>query len=420
MSLKKILGELNALQTEYKGKAMPTDVATKFESLAGEAKAMQDEADRAKQLKSFEAFAAEVVEPALPATEAKAERGPAVAGYVSLGEAFAASAQLKSYIDNGMPLSGSAPVNLKGVRGLYVPLSRDERAAFEAKAVPTLGTGVIDPTRLSDVVKATENQKLALRDVLNISGTTSNSIEYMKRTSYTRAAAAVADGAQKPEAATVYALATSTVRTHAVWIPVTEQQLADAAQIVNLVNVDLLHDLKLYEEEQVVYGSGAGEQFSGLFNDAGVVAGRTEGSDTLLDKVRRSITDVSAAGYEPNAVAMHPVDWEGIELLKGTDDRYVWAVVTTLQGPRIWGARVVESLACEENAGNTTEERNVLVGDFTRGATLYDRQMASIAVGFNSDDFIKNKRTIRAEHRSAFAIRRAGAFRKINTVAAVA
>ena len=170
----------------------------------------------------------------------------------------------------------------------------------------------------------------------------------------------------------------------------------------------------------MIYGSGAGQNFGGITNDSDVTVGRTASGDTLLDKIRIARTDVTVNGYTPNAAVMHPIDWETLELLKGTDDHYIWAVVRDELSPRVWGLRVVETVAAEENAGNATEERNIIVGDFVRGATLWDRQQATVAVGWKDDDFIKNLRTIRAELRAAFAVRRPKAFIKITTVAAVA
>jgi hypothetical protein len=59
-----------------------------------------------------------------------------------------------------------------------------------------------------------------------------------------------------------------------------------------------------------------------------------------------------------------------------------------------------------------------LVGDYQRGATLWDRERSSISVGFINDQFIRNQRTILAEARAAFGVRRPGAFRKHETQAA--
>jgi HK97 family phage major capsid protein len=360
------------------------------------------------------------------AAEAKAD-GPRIVGYVSAGELAASSDTYRAWAKSGGPSShaGWATVELPGLKGRFVPLTGEQRKAVEAaqretKAVPTLGTGVIDAQRIADVVRVTEQDQLRLRDVINVSQTNSNAVEYMRMTSYTRAAAPVAESGAKPEATMAFDVETATVRTIAVWMPVTEQMLMDAPQVQNAINTELLYDLDKVLEEQIMYGSGSGQNFAGITNDTDVAAVRVVSGDTNLDKIRRAVTDVRRAGYSPNAVVIDPIDWEGIELLKGTDDRYVWAIVRDELGPRVWSLRVVETIAAEENAGNTTEERNIVVGDFIRGATLWDRMQAQVAIGWINAQFTSNQRTIRAELRAAFAVRRPKAFIKIVSQAAVA
>lgn len=168
-----------------------------------------------------------------------------------------------------------------------------------------------------------------------------------------------------------------------------------------------------------MYGDGTGENFDGILNDSAVMDARTEGSDTLIDIARRGITDVRRAGYTPNGILIDPLDWEDVVLEKGSDNRYVWVVVTDGATQRLWAVPVVETEAMEDFAGNPTEARNMLVGDFQRGATLWDRESASISVGWINDQFIRNQRTILAELRAAFGVKRPGAFRKHETQAAV-
>jgi HK97 family phage major capsid protein len=431
--LKDVLTELKKLQTDFTGKVMPEDVAKQFETLAAEAKAMQDEHDRAEQIKRFERFGATVDDPALPAGgEQKGARDDAIAGYISAAEWFAFSPEMKAFYAANMPKTAWAPtpiigslLGIKSQRRLnapagFIPVTKAMREVLEAKTLPSLGTGVIEPQRLAEIVRATENQTLGLRDILNVSSTSSDTIEWVRRTSFTRAASTVAPTTDKPEAATVYAKVSTAVKTHAVTIPVTEQQLQDAAQIINLIETDLLHDLRLLEEELVMYGDGTGDNFEGICVDSDVTVGRTASvGTTTLDKIRVLMTDVRLGSYNPTAVAIHPIDWEAVVLLKGSDSHYIWVVVTDAQGPRLWGLRAVELLACQANRGDTTEERNLVVGDWPRAATLWDRQQANIAVGWVDDQFKKNMRTIRAEHRTAFAIRRPGALKKYQTQAAV-
>jgi len=151
------------------------------------------------------------------------------------------------------------------------------------------------------------------------------------------------------------------------------------------------------------------------------VAGATRvvAGDTIVDIVRRGITDVRVAGYSPNGVLMHPYDWENVVLLKATDLQYIWSVVTEGNVSRLWSIPVVETEACQDFTGAETEARNLLVGDFTRGATLWDRMQSTISVGWQNDQFVRNMRTILAELRAAWAIRRPGAFRDWETQASV-
>src|SRR5690606_34805864 len=218
-----------------------------------------------------------------------------------------------------------------------------------------LGVGVIEPDRIDDFVRVTEHDQLMLRDVLNVSPTTSDSITYPRLASYTRAASAVAKGAAKPEAAMELDTVTEAVRTHAVWIPVHNNDLTDYPRLANIIDTELIYDLRKYEEEQVLYGDGTGENFLGIIEDPAVQPARTVANDTLIDIIRRAITDVRRSGYAPNAVIIDPLDWEEIELEKGTDNRYVWAVIRDTLGPRIWSLRVVETVSAEANEGNQVE-----------------------------------------------------------------
>ena len=156
----------------------------------------------------------------------------------------------------------------------------------------------------------------------------------------------------------------------------------------------------------------------GQMNAAGLDRGAGLGY-TLVDRVRLGITDVRVAGYSPNAVLVHPYDWEIMQLLKATTNEYIWVIVTEGGVSRLWGVPVIETEACQDFTGAEVEQRNMLVGDFTRGATLWDRMQSSISVGWIDDQFIRNMRTILAEFRAAFAIRRPGAFRDFNAQAEV-
>lgn len=414
--LKTVISELKAIQQRYTGKAIPPNIGREMELLAIEASNMQTEVDAIR-------------------FGAKAEDD--VVASLSIGQAFTRSAEYQEIFHNGTFPEGSklavkfehATLLRGGVpkgREGRVPLTRKQLAKFlESKAVPTIGSGVVRVERDPEAVRAAtaETDNLTIRDLVNVSETDSAVIDYTVIDSQTRAAAPTAANAAKPESTTVLSNASVPVRTIAVWMPATEQQIMDVPQLENIIDVELAYDLAKVEEEQLMWGRGTGENLLGIMKTPGVPAGRTVVGDTLLDKIRRAITDVRVNGkVSPNGIAVHPLDWEEIVLLKGTDARYVWAVVSDENGERLWSLRVVETIATTDvlDAVNTTKQRVVLVGDFRRGATLWDRLKTQIVIGWINDDFIKNRNVIRAEERIAFGVKRPKAFSYIQTVAAAA
>lgn len=423
--LAKLYVELDGAQKEIDAGTVSQTRGEEIEAKAKEAEALQKEIDQAERIAGLAAKGREVAEVVLPTGKSNAESkgrgagmgsdGSPIVGFKSVGAMFADSPELANYLQSGAPAGvGSAPFAVKNLHEKFIPVTEK---MVETKAVPTL-TGVIQADRVAEVVRTTENDRLHLRDLLQVSQTGSSSVEYVVLSSYTRAAAPVAESAAKPEAALAATTATAPVRTLAVHMPVTEQQLQDVAGIRSMIDNELLYDLRKLEEEQFMYGSGAGQNLQGLLTLAGVTAvTRTAPSATQnIDRIKIAATDVMVAGGEPNGVAIHPIDWEAVVLQKGTDNRYIWAMIETDNGPRIWGMNVVETVAMK-NPANL--QRFFLVGDFIRGATVWDREQASIAVGWINAQFTQNLRTIRAEERLAFGIKRPAFFKKYETATAV-
>lgn len=444
--LKKLLNELEAGQQKLaSGETIDQNEAEALDAKAEEAVELQAEIKKYDDRQRLIEDGRKVKDPgALPNDDQpgddpdetksglpgrRALDGDPLAGYMTLGDFVVSQRGIKQFADAGMP---KAPFTLAQVQGLvrnrkngqmFVPVSRKMvKEMMERKAVPTIGTDppVIEPTRLPDMVRVDEHDQLRLRDVLNIGSTSSDAVKYTRLVSYTRAASTVARSAQKPEASMEIDAVTEAVRTVAVHMPVEEQQLSDWPALSGIINGELLYDVDKHVEELVMYGDGTGENFQGILTDPAVLDARTEGGDTLIDISRRGITDVRRAGYEPNGILVDPLDWEDIVLEKGSDNRYVWVVVTEGATQRLWSVPVIETVAMEDFAGVATEARNLLVGDFGRGATLWDRERSSISVGWINDQFIRNQRTILAELRAAFGVRRPGAFRKHETEAASA
>ena len=442
-ALKKLLKELKEFQDGMAGGNIPEQAeADAMDAKAQEAEALQvelkDHDDRTKRLQDILGvgdFDGDLPADNQPGTKVAKPDAEKVAGYMTVGEYVVAMGQLNEFAKLGNPPAqfklADIPNLLRAKRhnAPLVPLTQKQiTGLMETKAVPTIGTGVIDPMRVDGIVKVTEFDQLMLRDILNIGQTNSNSVEWVREVSFTRAAEPTAHGAQKPEGTKQFDLQSTPVRTIAAWIPVHDQQLSDWPALQGEINTNLLYDLEKRVEELVCWGDGVGLNFLGFFADPLVwscgqmdAAGTTRvtAADTLVDIVRRGMTDVRVAGYQPNGVLLHPYDWETIVLLKATDNQYVWSVITEGNVSRLWSVPVVETEACQDFSGAATEGRNLLVGDFQRGATLWDRMQSTVSVGWINDQFIRNMRTILAELRAAWAIRRPGAFRDYETQAQI-
>jgi len=438
-----LLTELAAFEEGMKGEKPPTQTeAEAMDAKAEEAEAIQKELkahdDRTKRFQDIAARGG--FDPGLPPDNQPdpkaAPESEKIEGYMTIGEYVIAQGMLQKFLAAGAPKGASFELakvpNLlrgRGERMPMVPLTGKQiRGLMETKAVPTIGGGIIEPMRVPDMAKVTEFDQLRLRDILNIGQTSSSSVSWVQEVSFTRSADPVAHGALKPEGSKEYHLQSAAVATIAAWIPVHDQMLSDWPALQGEINSNLLYDLEKRVEELITWGDGVGLNFLGWFADPLVwscgqmdlVGGtRVVAGDTLIDIIRKGITDVRVAGYNPNGVLLHPYDWETVETLKATDNKYIWSVVTEAGVSRLWGVPVIETEACQDFTGAATEARNLLVGDFTRGATLWDRMQSTVSVGWQDDQFVRNMRTILAELRAAWAIRRPKAFRDWETQAQI-
>lgn len=442
--LDKILEEAGSLQKKYDGKRWDPKDREKFDSLCAEGQTIQDELEseqKAAQLFARGRQLREVPDPTLPGAGKQGEEkgnDREIAGYVSVGDIVLASEQFRNWARNGFASGNHAIVNLttsllgKSVRlgpggEALVPLNRKARQEYEAfletkeaKAVPVLGAGVLEPARVDRIPQVAADDRLRMRDVLAGGSVSAASVEYVREEQTTGSPAETTHGSQKPEITIEYSLQSAPVRTIAGWTPVQKQQLEDFPLLRSLIDGRLRYLTQRREEQQLIFGNGIAPNIQGLAVVAGThdieTNGRfNPGTHTLIDAVRMGITDVMVSGYEANAVVIHPVDWETILLEKGSDNRYVWAVVTDTNGARIWGVRVVEAVGAQ----STVDGRRVfIVGDFRIGAQLLDRSLLTVQVGLIDKQFIENTMTILAEERVAFPIYAPAAFALFETQAA--
>lgn len=245
-----------------------------------------------------------------------------------------------------------------------------------------------------------DEQWLSIRDIMNVQTITAGQVEYIEETGFTNNANFQVEGAIKAESALTWAERVAPVRTLAHFIPATRQIMDDAPMLRNYIDNRLIYGLKVVEENAILYGAGTGASIEGLMINARVQdAGAPAGTDTALDHIRRALTRTRITGYGATGIILHPEDWEAIELLKGTDDRYLFVNVNDGGIMRLWRVPVIESIGMAP--------QDFLLGAFGRACQLLDREQANVRIAEeHADFFTRNMVAVLAEERLAMPVYR--------------
>lgn len=319
----------------------------------------------------------------------------------TLGEQFVTSDAYKARFDGKSlkPGRGAASVEAKGFFKPY-----EQKATFD-----TAGGGLDSTVNYQYGPVLVEQQPLTVADLFAQGQTTLNSIPYIKETSFTNAADTVAEGAEKPEATFATEDATAPVKKIAVLGKVTDEMFADFPMMRDYVNQRLVFMVKAKEEQQLLNGTGVGSQILGVMQQD--IQSQPKGADTVIDAIFKAITKIRSVGFfEPDAIVVHPNDWQDIRLAKdGNDNYYGGGPFGPMYGDTLWGLRVVVTTAITEGTA--------LVGAFKMGGQVWRREGITVeATNTHEDDFAFNRQTIRVEERLALTIYRLLAFCKVTGI----
>lgn len=247
---------------------------------------------------------------------------------------------------------------------------------------------------------------LTIADLLGSGRTDSNSIIVPTETVATNAAAAIEEGALKPQSTLRFAPQTEPVKKIATSMKISDETLEDVPYIRSYVDGRMRFFVRQEEEDQVLNGDGTGANLLGLRNRVGLTPAQARGADSNFDAIFKTITKVMLASLlAPDAIVLNPLNWQTMQLAKGTDGRYLGGgPFDAAAAPRLWGLPVVPTTAMA--AGNA------LVGAY-RAAAAIIRRGAGVTVEMtnaNEDDFLRNLVALRAEERLALAVYRPAAF----------
>lgn len=431
------LAQKAADEMDTKAGGMTGEDMAKLTELLGNVKdakkALEADAEAKGSLADAKAFMAQLAGDGPDVSSSKTNVGSIMQpaqGFKTFGEMFVESDAYRGFVKQYGRNGGPIPDAVKGIQS----------AAFNANAKAlitgtssTSGGALVNNDLYGPVTDLVGSRELSVRDIVTVSSTTSDTVEYVRVTAKTSAAAAVAEatssaspttgassgaaltlnagGGYKPESSLALERVSTAVKTIAHWIPITKRAAADAGQVRTLVDVFLREGLNDLLDSQMIAGDGVGENFTGILNTAGILTVGSAGTD--IDAVVDAIRAIRFTGRRrANAMVIHPNDWysTGFLLAKDTAGKYLIGdpSVSADTLSTLWGLKVVVSDSVTENTA--------LVGDF-RYAVLWEREGVNVMVSDqHADFFIRNLLAILAEMRAAFGVLDSQAFASVSAV----
>ena len=312
------------------------------------------------------------------------------------------------------------PVKVKGLGDLFV-----ESAAFksisgnrgprvdvpnvDAKVLMTTAAGwAPESLRTPGYVPSAQAMPTVI-DLIPGAPTNQAAVVYMLETTFTNNAAGRAEGANNAgESAFVLTPTTAAIVEHAVWVPVTREQMEDVPYVAAYLNNRLTLQLRQTLNAAIMTGAGA-PSFTGMIGLANINT-QAKGADPVLDALYKGMVAAMVTGAcNPNAYILHPLDFQDIRLTRTADGIYILGSPSESGPTRLWGLPVVQDTACTQNTG--------MCGDFAQFTQLVQKQ----GIAFEYTDshaslFIQRTNAVLAYVRSQFIVYRPAALTQITGI----
>lgn len=180
-----------------------------------------------------------------------------------------------------------------------------------------------------------------------------------------------------------------------------------------------------YKEDSDLLVATGYPSVNGLLNRSGFQSNITAGTtaagaaaSAVIDDVYKQISAIRANAFlEPDAIVVHPTDWQNIRLAKDANSQYYGGGPFTgaygnsgfVNVDSLWGLRVVISAAIPSGT--------MLVGAYRVGGQVFRRSGVTIEMTNSNDtDFTSGLISIRAQERLALVIYYANAFGKVSVI----
>lgn len=304
---------------------------------------------------------------------------------------------------------------LKASKGSKFTLSTPEfKAATDVQVTP----GALAPalTTIDTNIVTGVRRRLTVADLLGSESISGTAITYFVEGALEGNFAIVGENGQKPQLH--YAdptPVTEALKKIAGFIKESDEIIEDLPWFMSAINGRLLYNLGLFEENQLLAGSGVGANLAGILNRSGIQTETSAEAGDNADALFRAITKTALnSGLDADGIVINPTDYQALRLSKDANGQYFGGGFFAGQygnggiqeQPPLWGLRTVVTPAI---AAGTS-----LVGAFAQAGSVIRKGGVRVeSTNSDEDDFTNNRVTIRAEERLALAVRRPSGFVKV-------
>lgn len=282
---------------------------------------------------------------------------------------------------------------------------------LDLKTLMTTAAGFAPESVRSGLVVPAAGARVTFLDILPVRQISQAVDKYMEQTTRTDNSAEKGEGVAYAESEFVYTQQESPIRKITNSLPVTDEQLEDAPEVVPILNSDVVRGLRERLELQALVGDGNAPNIEG-FLDAGKASVQTQakGADPVFDAVFKGLNLVRTTGdANPTHIAMHPTNWLAVRLARTADGQYIMGNPIVAGPETLFGLPVV--LTTRITSGTA------LVGDFLGYSYIANRRGVDIQIGYSGTQFAEGERLIRADLRAGLTVTRQAAFCKITGLA---
>jgi Phage capsid family len=221
-------------------------------------------------------------------------------------------------------------------------------------------------------------------------------IQFLRETTRTLAAAIVDPGATKPSSTLGLTLVESNAETVAHVCPaINRNDLQDFANMATFVVTEMVYGVQVALENAVLNANRTPPGMQGILHTAGTTAVpfSTDVPTTIMD----AVTALTSLGYPATDVVLAPADWSKLALSKSTTGEFLFAGLPAASAaPRVLGLTAVVSpnLAAGE----------AIVTSLRQSVSIYEREHPVAEWGTQNTEFAQNQMTARVEGRFALVI----------------